>query len=110
MLDDNLRYLAKQLLDSYDVMYNLCYPEVERIINNQIKDINLIEHTLDQALDIYTEKGFNLFLKLVFYYSTIDTEKAYEYLNILKEIREEEYNEFIEKITREHEKQKKYVK
>ena len=98
MMDDNLIELAKGLMKCYEEMYMLCYPLVERIIKYQIKDINLIEHTLDQALDIYTEKGFYLFLKLLLYYRTVNYQNACEYLEILKKDREEEYNEFVKKI------------
>ena len=97
-MDDNLRILAEGLIQCYEEAYNLCYPKVERIIKYQIKDIDLIEHTLDQALDIYTEKGFCLFLKLLLYYRTVNLNKAYAYLEILKEDREEEYDEFIKKM------------
>ncbi len=98
MIDDNLKELAQKLFDCYEEMYNLCYPEVERIIIYQITDVSLIEHTLDRVLDIYTEKGFNLFLKLLFYYSTIDLEKTYAYIDILKETRKDEYNEYVKKL------------
>lgn len=96
-MDDNLIKLAESLVNCWEQMYNLCYPEVERIIRYRIKDINLIEHTLDNCLDIYTEKGFYLFLKLLLYYRTVNLENAKEYLLILKEQREEEYDEFIKK-------------
>ena len=97
-MDDNIIELAKGLVNCWEQMYNLYYPEVERIIKYQIKDINLIEHTLDGVLDIYTEKGFYLFLKLLFYYSTVDLEHSYAYLDILKEQRKEEYDEYIKKL------------
>lgn len=94
---DNIIELAKGLMNSYEKMYELCYLEVERIIQYRICDINLIEHTLDMTLDIYTEKGFYLFLKLLLYYRTINLENAQDYLEILKENRFEEYNEFVKK-------------
>ena len=97
MIDDNLRILAEELLVSYNLAYDLCYPKVEKIINYKIRDNDLIEHTLDEALDIYTEKGFYLFLKLLIYYRTVNKEKAKTYLEILKTDREEEYLEFVKK-------------
>ncbi len=97
MLDDNLRELAEGLMRCYEEAYNLCYPEVERIIKYKIKDINIIEHTLDMALNIYTEKGLYFFLKQLLYYRTINLENAYEYFKILKEDRMEEYDEFVKK-------------
>ena len=96
-MDDNLKILVEGLVNCWEEMYNLCYLEVERIIKYKIKDINLIEHTLDNCLDIYTEKGFYLSLKLLLYYRTINLENAKEYLDILKEQRKEEYDEFVKK-------------
>ena len=98
MLDDNLMELVKGLMDSYEAMYKLCYHEVVRIIEYKIKDVNLIEHTLDQILDIYTEKGFYLFLKLLDYYKTVNNNHALEYLELLKEQREEEYSDYVKKL------------
>ena len=100
MVDDNIKELVFGLVKCWDEMYNHCYPEVERIIKYNIRDINLIEHTLDQALDIYTEKGFNLFIKLLLYYRTINYQNAKEYLEILKETRDEEYRDFVKKYTK----------
>lgn len=94
---DNIIELAKGLMNSYEKMYELCYLEVERIIKYRICDISLIEHTLDMALEIYTEKGFYLFLKLLLYYRTVNFKNACEYLEILKEDRFEEYDEFVKK-------------
>ena len=96
-LDDRLKELAESLLSSYEEAYNLCYPTVERIIQYEIKDIDLIEHTLDQALDIYTEKGFNLFIVLLLYYQTVNYQRACEYLEILKDDRKEEYDDYVKK-------------
>ena len=98
MLDDNLMELVKGLMDSYEAMYKLCYHEVVRIIEYKIKDVNLIEHTLDKTLDIYTEKGFYLFLKLLDYYKTVNYNHALEYLEFLKEQREEEYSDYVKKL------------
>ena len=85
-------------MSCYEKAYKLCYPEVKRIITYKITDINLIERTLDQALDIYTEKGFYLFLKLLDYYKTVNYNNAKEYFEILKEQREEEYSDFVKKL------------
>ncbi len=103
-MDDNIIELAKGLVECYEQMYQLCYPEVERIIRYQIKDIDLIEHTLDQALDIYTEKGFYLFINLLLYYRTVNIEHAKDYLEILKEDRKEEYDEFKQEVIKIYKK------
>ena len=95
---DNIIKLTKGLVSCYEEMYNLCYPKVEGIILYKLKDVKLIEQTLDQALDIYTDKGFNLFIRLLLYYRTVNLEGANEYLEILKENRQEEYDEYVKKI------------
>lgn len=95
MIDDKFMELARVLVACYEEAYQLCLPEVERIIKYQIKDIDLIERTLDQALNIYTDKGFYLFIRLLLYYRTVNLEYAKDYLEILKEDRKEEYDDFI---------------
>ena len=100
MIDEKLNELAKELVKSYNELYNIYVKEVDRIINNNINDTDLIEHTLDGILDIYTEKGFYLFLKLLFYYSTINLEKSYTYFDILEDERREEYDEYIKKLAK----------
>lgn len=95
---DNIIKLCNELNDLYEEAYKLYKVEVDRIINYGINDINYIEHTLERILDIYTDKGFYLYIKLLLYYKTINYEHAKAYLEILKEIREEEYHEFVKKI------------
>ena len=99
-MDDKLKELAENLINCWEEMYNLCYSEVERIIKYQIKDINVIEHTLDMALDIYTDKGFYLFIKLLLYYKDVNYQNAKDYLEILKNDRSEEYDDFVKKIVK----------
>ena len=100
MLDDNIMELAKGLLACYEEAYNIYSKEVDIIINNKITDINYIERTLDYIFSIYTEKGFNLYIKLLLYYRTVDLEGAKDYLEFLKEYREEEYQDFVKKLRR----------
>ena len=97
MLDEHLKELAEGLLNCYEELYNIYKPEVDRIVKFKVKDINQIERTLDYILCIYTEKGFYLYLKLLLYYRIINYEGAKFYLELLKEEREEEYNEFVKK-------------
>lgn len=97
-MDDRLKELAMALMKTYDEAYNSCYINVVNIFKYQIEDINTIEKTLDQALDIYTEKGMYIFLKLWSYYRAINYQNACEYLEILKEDRGEEYHEYMKKI------------
>ncbi len=96
-MNEEIKKLAKQLALLYEEAYSLYKPMVKLIIQNRIKDTDYIEYYLDRVMDIYTEKGFYLFIELVLYYSTVNLNNAREYLNILKELREEEYNDFIKK-------------
>ena len=98
MSDEVFKELSKELTKQYDEAYNIWVLVVDNIINNKLRDIDLIEHTLDNIIGIYTEKGFNLFIKLLFYYSSVDLEKSYDYFDILKEQRSEEYDEYIKKL------------
>ena len=94
-MNDEIIKLCKELMSLYEKAYYLYEPRVNLIIENKITDINYIENTLDYVMDIYTEKGFNLFLKLLLYYSTVNYNNAKDYLEIFKEQREEEYSDFI---------------
>ena len=98
MIDNNMKELAKYIMECYEKAYEIHKLDVNHIIDNKITDINYIERTLDNCLVIYTEKGFYLFLKLLFYYSDIDPEKSYAYFDILKEERKEEYDDYIKKL------------
>lgn len=98
MIDNNIEELAKELMECYEKAYEIRKLEVDNIIDNKVTDIKYIERTLDNCLDIYTEKGFYLFLKLLFYYSDVDPEKSYAYFDILKEHRREEYDEYVKKL------------
>lgn len=102
MIDENIRKLAKDLLDIYEHAYNLYKIDVDYIITNNVKDINYIERILDYVLSIYTEKGFNLFLLLLLYYKDVNYQNAKTYLEILKEERSEEYHDFIKKLKLNH--------
>ena len=106
MIDEDIKWLGEQLLLCYEEAYNFYRPQVKRIINGKIKDINYIEHTLDGVLDIYTDKGFYLFIELLLYYSTVNYKNARDYLEILKEDREEEYNDFVKSIKKNKDKKK----
>lgn len=95
MSDDGILNMLNKLHELYDLAYKIHKKSVDYIIKNKVTDINFIEHTLDYILDIYTKKGFYLFLKLCSYYSMVNYENACDYMKILQEIREDEYNEYI---------------
>ena len=106
-MDDEILELAKSLVNLYEEAYNLYEPMVQGIIDNKIRDINYIEKVIDHVMDIYTEKGFYLCIQLILYYSMVNYDNAKEYIEILKESREDEYQEFIKKIKKEEKKLKK---
>ena len=106
MLDNDIRIIAERLLDYYEDSYKIYRPRVKMIISNKITDINYIEHTLDGVLDIYTDKGFLLFIELLAYYKNVNYRNARDYLEILKEDREEEYKDFVKRIKKSKDKKK----
>ena len=95
---ENVYEVAIALNNTYEDMYNICYPLVEEIINEKVTDTEEKKKVLNLILGIYTEKGFNLYLKLLFYYSEIAMEKSYTYLDRLKESRKEEYDDYVKKL------------
>ena len=99
--------LAKELVGLYEEAYLTYEPLVNGIIDNKIRDINYIENVIDHVMDIYTEKGFYLCVKLIIYYSSINYNNAQEYLKILKEQRFDEYSELIDKIMKSDKRLKK---
>ena len=98
MIDSSIKRIAEQLSVCYEEAYNVYRPQVKMIIRNKIKDVNYIEHTLDGCLDIYTDKGFYLFMELLLYYRKVNYKNAREYLEIAKEERKDEYKDFVKKI------------
>ncbi len=60
--------------------------DVNYIIDNNITDTDIIEHTLDRILDIMFHDTSTLFNKLNNYYETINQEYADEYKLIYKNI------------------------
>ena len=99
-INDYLNQSVCLLMDSYNESYNYYEPIVKMIIKTNNKDINYIENTLDNIMDIYTDKGFDLFIELLNYYKNINKENANEYQEILKDMREEEYNEHVKKLVK----------
>ena len=85
-LFDEIKELAAGLIKIYEIKYEMVKPQVITIIKNRITNKNIIEHTLDQTLDIPTDKGYELHSLLCRYFSMIDKESAEFYMN--------EYNNF----------------
>ena len=86
---DNIISLCNELNNLFEYQYNLLKPQVLEIINNKVKDIDIIEKYLDMLLNIQTDKGCNLFLRLCNYYYSINKENAQIYIDTYNEIYEE---------------------
>lgn len=85
-LKDDLKHI-KEL---YESAYSEFEPQVSYIINNNIKDINLIIYVFDQLLNVPYEPIYQLFLKLYTYVSSFNTIVANEYINDWNELYGEE--------------------
>ena len=85
-LSDEIKELASGLVKIYEIKYEMVKPQVITIIKNRITNKDIIEHTLDQTLDIPPDKGYELHSLLCRYFSMIDKESAEFYMN--------EYNNF----------------
>ena len=85
-LSNEIKELAAGLVKIYEIKYEMVKPQVINIIKNRITNKGIIEHTLDQTLDIPTDKGYELHSLLCRYFSMIDKESAEFYMN--------EYNNF----------------
>ena len=89
-IPDDLMDLARRLVKTYDVMYQQWEPIVNSIIDKKATNKNTIEKCLDMIMDLHTDKGYQLFLKLCNYYATIDEYAANEYLKMYDELYGEE--------------------
>ncbi len=101
MINESSSSLTNDILKCYEDIYNTYYKIVENIINNSIRDEELIKDTLDHIIYIYTEKGFDLYIKLLFYYATFNVEATYKYISDLKILREKDYRAYVKKLEKQ---------
>lgn len=78
---DEIKEIATQLNELYELKYDMVKPKVIEIIKKRIVDINIIEKCLDETLNIPTDKGYELHSLLCRYYSTINPKNATFYIN-----------------------------
>ena len=79
--------LVSQFQSLYKRAYIAYKPEVERLINEQIKDENTIEHLLDGLLDFCSDSNMLLLYKqLCRYYWNINPQATAEYINFYREM------------------------
>ena len=98
MVNEQTKNLADEIMACYEEAYNYYSPIVDIIINNKIENIKLIENTLNHIIYIYTEKGFDLFMKLLLYYGSFNVEATYKYVDKAKIQRYSDYNAYIKKL------------
>ena len=72
--------IAKELNKLYDMAYEIALNDYMYITENKITDADTIEHCFDKLLEIPTQKGYILLLKLYNYYRNIDLKTANFYL------------------------------
>lgn len=73
--------LAKKLNDLYRIAYFQIEPIASYIINKKVRNIRMIENTLDKILNIPTDEAYELFVSLCKYYSSLDSDGAKFYLD-----------------------------
>ena len=79
----------KQKYEIEKVALDMLDKEVDRIINNNITDISVIERTFDLLLGLVFVDSSFAFDKLNNYYETFNKEYSHEYKLIYKEIKEQ---------------------
>ena len=88
--NENIFRLAKEMNKQYEIMYLNWKSIINSLINNKVTDSVTIEKCLDRTMDILTNKGYDLFMKLCKYYATFNQKAAQEYLDIYNELYGEE--------------------
>ena len=83
---DNIYDLAKELDNIYEALYIDLNDDVSYIIKKNIRNTKFIQSTLDNLLDIPTDKAYDLFITLCDYYMTIDKEAAMFYIDTYDEV------------------------
>ena len=86
MLDKRIKTMLDDLNNLYDLAYKELKTQVAYIIKKNLKDSKMIESTLDQLLNIPTDKCYLLFIKLCNYVATFDQSMADDYLTIYDEL------------------------
>lgn len=85
-MEKDINNLILKLQKYKEKAFKFLKQEVEYIINNNIRDIPTIEHTLDLFLNIYEENAYTTFYKLIDYYANIDKQSSIFYEQELEKI------------------------
>ena len=84
-MSNNIYELGKQIVDLKQKMFEIIKVDVEYILDNNIKDSNKIEMTLDRLLECcYNDESILYFKRLCKYYGSIDKKAELFYKKELK--------------------------
>ncbi len=81
-----IKQSIEDLLVLYKLEYNYIKPQVDYVLNNNIKNIIYIEDLLEKLLNIPYEPCYVLFVNLCNYVSTFNYEIAQDYIALYNEI------------------------
>ncbi|WP_291104817.1 MULTISPECIES: hypothetical protein [unclassified Flavobacterium] len=94
MIEDDIngfKELAESIQKNTEEAFLIYEVQVDRIYRNMIKDEKEIERVIDALLDYcYDDKMLLLFKRLCRYYYEINPIATYEYVNIYRELWDEE--------------------
>ena len=79
-LPEGILDMARGLVELWNISYEYLKIDVANIINKKITDPVIIEHCLDNFLNVPTDKSYKLLQKLCEYYKKIDEDGAEFYL------------------------------
>ena len=85
-INEELIQNAKKLMELYDIIYEELKNKVKYIINKKITDENIIEHMLDDIVNIPTEKCNQLFLYFCQYVSLFNKEVVNNYIDLYNDL------------------------
>lgn len=93
-MDKEIKALAEQIQSLNNWAFIAYQPEVDAVINAQIKDEKFIQHLLDGLLDFaHDAQILLLFKKLCRHYWTINPSATTEYVNLYREMWDSENEE-----------------
>ena len=82
--------MIEELVYFQKIVYKRISPEIERIIVTKSTDIHEIEFYLDMLSNYIIDEAINVFYRLCNYYKTVNLEKAKAYIELGREIFNEE--------------------
>ena len=89
-MNKNISKNIEELVHFQKLVYKKISPEIERIIVTKSTDIHEIEFYLDMLSNYIIAEAINAFYRLCNYYKTVNLENAKAYIELGREIFEEE--------------------